>query len=132
MQPNTITLPVDPANNSTVVDELFTRHEEQINRTTYRGPDHTVAVNNMMQLYRTPPKRSGNYLGTAKESIKFSKTVTVLDAAGQDIPAMLIGEVSFSVPVGVSAAIQKALRQRIIAGLDMDVVMDPLMVSQEI
>lgn len=132
MQPNTITLHVDPANNSTIVDELFKRHEVQINRTTYVGPDHTVASNNMMQLYRTLPKRSGDYLGSAKVSSKFTQTKTVANAAGLDVPAQLIAEVSFSIPVGVVAADMKALRQRIIALLDDDTVTDTFMGIQEI
>lgn len=132
MQPNTITLSVDPANNETIVAELFTRHEEQINRSTYVGPGHTAASSNMMQLYRTLPKRSGDYLGSSKVSVKLTRTRTVGNAAGLDIPAQDIAEVSFSIPVGVTATEMLATRQRLIAILDDDAVMGPFMTIQAI
>lgn len=132
MQANTITLPVDLLNTGSTTNELFTRHEETINRSTYRGPDHTVASPNTLQLYRTLPKRSGDYLGSAKVSVKLTAARTVTSASGLDIQAPDIAEVSFSIPVGVTAAQMKAVRQRLIAVLDMDAVMDTLMGSQEI
>lgn len=132
MQPNTITLSVDHSNNGTPSNEEFQRHEEQINRTTYRGPDHSVASPNTLQLYRTLPKRSGSYLGSAKVSFKFTEAATVKNAEGLDIQAPRIAEVSFSVPVGDTAINELALRQRLIALLDSDPVMTPLMSYQEI
>lgn len=132
MQPNTLTLAVDLLNTDSTTNELFTRHEEQINRSTYVGPGHSVASVNMLQLYRTLPKRSGDYLGSAKVSLKLTQTRTVQSASGLDIPAQDISEVSFSVPVGVTAAQMLATRQRWIAILDDDAIMTPLMTIQEI
>lgn len=126
MQPNTITLPVDLLNNGTPTNEVFTRHSEELNKTVYRGPGHTVASPNIMALYRTLPKRSGNFLGTGKVSIRFTETVIVENAEGLETPVPNIVEVSFSNPVGVSAAIMKAHRQRALALLDLDAVMDTL------
>lgn len=132
MQANTITLAVDLLNTGSTTNEVFTRHEEQINRSTYIGPEHTVASPNTMQFYRTLPKRSGDYLGSAKVSIKFTASRVVDSATGLDIKAPDIAEVSFSIPVGVTAAQMKATRQRLIAALDSDTVMDALMGTQEI
>lgn len=127
MQANTITLPVDVLNNGTTVDELFTRHEETVNRTTYRGPAHTVASRNILQLYRTFPKRSGLYLGALKVATKFTQDVLVPNADGSgDIAVPIIVDVSYSLPVGVTAAQAKAARQRAIALTDMDTVLGPL------
>jgi len=119
-------------NSGSTTNEVFTRHEEQINRSTYRGPDHSVAVPNTLQFYRTLPKRSGVYLGSAMVSIKLTQARTVLSASGLDIQARDIAVVSFSIPVGVTAAQMKAVRQRLIAALDSDTVMDNLMGYQEI
>lgn len=132
MQPNTITLSVDLLNNGTPTDEVFTRQEELVNRSTYRGPNHSLQARNMCQLYRTLPKRAGNFLGTAKLSLKFTHDITVVGADGNNLSAPAIGEVVFSLPVGMSDADKKALRQRIIAALDLDSVMDPFMNYQDI
>lgn len=132
MQPNTIVLPVDLANNGTVVNQTFTRSEELVNRSTYRGPGNTLAVRNVAQLYRTLPKRTGAFLGACKTSVKFTRDITVLDAAGASVVAPLILELSFSVPVGASDADILALRQHGVAILDLDAVMIGLNSQAEI
>jgi len=126
MQPNTITLAVDTANSGSTTNKAYDRHEELVNRTTYSGPDHSFSTVNTMQLYRTNPVRSGSFLGAAKTSVKFTKAVTVASAEGEDTSFPLIGEVSFSIPVGTDVAIVKELRQTILALLDRDDIMDPL------
>jgi len=127
MQSDSIVLPVDPANNSTVVNETFTRYKEAADRTTYIGSGHTPEMRNEMSIYRTFPSRSGNFKGTAKSSLKFTEDKEV---AGVDssitLTAPMILEVSFSLPLGVTAADIKALRQRAIAALDADTFMDGL------
>lgn len=132
MLPNTITLGVDLLNNGTLSNESFNRLEELVNRSTYRGPDHSTSARNTMQFYRTLPKRSGNYLGAAKVAAKFTTDKVVKDSSGNDISAPLIADVSFSIPVGVTPADMKAIRQRIIASLDQDSVWDLVMQYQEI
>lgn len=132
MQANTITLAVDKLNNGTPTSEVFTRHSESVDKTVYRGPDHTVSSPNTLTLYRTLPKRSGDFLGTSKVSIKLSETVSVVNGAGETVSVPNIVEVSFSNPVGVSAAIMKAQRQRALAALDLDTVMDTFQGAQEI
>lgn len=132
MLSNSITLAVDVLNSGSTSNEVFSRLEELVNRSTYRGPNHSSASRNTMQFYRTLPKRSGNSLGTAKVSVKFTTDKTVTGVDGSDQSAPLIGDVSFSLPVGCSAADMKALRQRIIASLDQDEVWDLVMTYQEI
>lgn len=127
MQANSITLPVDVLNNGTPVNKEFTRHEETVNRTTYRGPGHTVASRNVLQLYRTFPKRSGLYLGALKVATKFTQDVLVPNADGSgDIAVPLIVDVSYSLPVGVTPAQVLVLRQHLVALTDMDSVVGPL------
>jgi hypothetical protein len=132
MQPNTITLAVDTANSGSTTNRVYTRFEELVNRTTYKGPAHTFSAADTLQFYRTLPVRSGAFLGAAKTSVKFTKAVTVQDGAGQDVIYPLIGEVSFSVPVGTPDTVTKELRQTILALLDSDTVMGPLNDSGEI
>ncbi len=132
MLPNTITLAVDLLNNGTTTDELFSRLEELVNRSTYRGPNHSTSARNIMQFYRTLAKRSGNFLGASKVAVKFTEDQTVLGADGNSIVSPLIAELNVSIPVGTTAAKCKALRQRLIASLDQDSVWDLVMNYQEI
>lgn len=132
MLPNTITLAVDLLNNGTTSDEVFTRMEELVNRSTYRGPNHSSASRNTKQFYRTLPKRSGNSLGAAKVAVKFTTDKVVAGVDGNNVVAPLIADLGFSIPVGATTADLKALRQRIIASLDQDAVWDLIMAYQEI
>lgn len=127
MQANTITLPVDIANNGTIVNQDFSRFEEQVNRTTYVGPSHTLASPDTMQLYRTLPVRSGASLGASKVTVKFTRHVGVVNADGTTSQRPLIIEASASIPVGATAAQTKEARQKLIAVLDSDVVAGSLM-----
>lgn len=126
MQSNTITLAVDTANSGSTTNQAYNRIEELVNRSTYGGPGHSFSSTNTLQLYRTNPVRSGSFLGAAKTSVKFTESVTVPSAEGEDTVFPLILEVSFSIPVGTTEAKVLELRQRAIALLDMDSIMDPL------
>lgn len=127
MQADSIVLPVDPANNSTVVNETFTRYKEMQDRTTYIGLGHVPELRNEMSIYRTFPSRSGNFKGTSKSALKFTqdKEVAGVDSS-TTLTAPMILDISFSLPVGVTAAEVKAFRQRAIAALDSDTFMDGL------
>lgn len=127
MQDNVITLSVDVANNSTLVNQAYTRHEENTNRSTYVGPAHALDSRNVMQFYRTAPRQNGEFRGTAKSSVKFTEDFAVNNASGTGtITSPLIAEVSFSVPVGVATADILEMRQRLIALLDDDSIMGDL------
>lgn len=131
MQENTIVIPVDVLNNGSAVNQSFVRSEEQLNRTTYRGPGHSLISRNVMQFYRTPPKRVADDFGTAKSSVKFTRDITV-PAGTTSVVKPLIIEVNFSTPVGTSNADMLALRQHVVALLDTDSIMVPLVSVQEI
>lgn len=126
MQPNLITLPVDRANNGNPIDEVYEKADTVGNRSTYHGPGHTLEERDKLDLYRTPPTKSGNFRGTAKSSFKFTEDRQVLTVDGLTTVAPLILEVSFSIPVGVNDLVVKEARQRAIALLDNDSVMDAL------
>lgn len=126
MQPNTITLAVDEQNNATLVDNLYTRFEEYLNRSMYTGPDHTIISPDTLSLYRTPPKQAANFRGTAKTAVKFSRSCSVAGVDGSTLSAPIIVEVSFSIPVGVAEATMTEFRQKAVALLDRDDIMGPL------
>lgn len=132
----TITLSVDTANTGTPSDQVFSRHDDQTypNRTDYiLKALHTLAARCMLSFYRTLPKRAANFLGVAKTAFKFTQDI---DVAGADpattVQAPLILEVKFAVPVGATAAQVVELRQRAIALLDDDAIMDDVNMQQSI
>lgn len=102
MQNNSITLRDLPT--GSILKE-YTRHEETLNRSTYIGSDHTLASRDTLQLYRTPAKRAGQYLGSAKSSVKATYDVAVPNADGSgNVTSPVIMELSASVPVGTNDA----------------------------
>jgi hypothetical protein len=123
MQDNTITLSVDAANDDNASNEVYNRYEETANRTTYVGSGHALDAREQFQLYRTAPKRNGESRGNLRVTVKFTEDIEVSNASGTgDITLPLIGEVSFSVPLGTTAAQTQHLRQRIVSFLDLDAV----------
>jgi hypothetical protein len=108
MQPNTIAYTYDHDNDggtTAAVSVTLTRHAEELHKSTYRTAAHMDTVlSDLGQFYRTPAKRSGNFLGVEKTSFKRTRTETVVDGAGNDTAAPSIIETSFSIPVGVSNA----------------------------
>lgn len=132
MQPNVITLAVDEENDGVgLINHVYSRFEEFQNRASYISAEHSLDSRDTLAFYRTMPKSSGNFRGVAKTALKFSMDKTVLGVDGvSNITAPLIGEVSFSLPVGASAADALILRQRLVALLDRDDVMVPLMEQQ--
>lgn len=107
MQPNTIAYSFDHDNDggtTAAVDVTLTRHAEELNKSTYRTAAHTTEAADTLNIYRTAPKRTGEFLGTQKVSVKRTKTMTVDTASGLDSKAPMIAELAFSIPVGVSNA----------------------------
>lgn len=125
MLPNTITNAVDEANDSTTVNHTYSRAEEGANKSVYYDGDHTLASRNECAFLRTMPKVSGNFFGTLRTNVKFTKDIDVLGVNGETIKVPLIAEASFSFPVGVNNAQATLARQTVIAMLDNDTVMDP-------
>lgn len=130
MQPNVIELDVDVANNETTEQQDYTRYEENLNRSTYIGANHTMQAKNTLSLYRTFPKQSGNFKGVAKSSAKFSVDMVVPGVDGvSQLTAPMIWELSASIPVGVADADVLEARQRVIALADLDAIMNALNVQ---
>lgn len=119
MLPDTIQLPVDPANNGTIANLVYTRYDEFQNRSVYNATGHTLAARDTLTFYRSPVKASGNFAGTAKSSSKLSKDYSVPGInSSTSITAPAIVEVSTSFPVGLTTAQMMEMRQRAIALID--------------
>lgn len=128
MLADVLTLAVDDLNNDGSTDHVFDRFEEYQNRSVYTGVNHSVITRDTLSFYRTFPKVMGNFKGTAKCAMKFSKDYAVDGVDGiASLTSPLIIEVSCSVPVGIAVADQMVGRQRVIALLDDDSVMVKLM-----
>lgn len=131
---NELTLPVDVLNNGTLVNTVFTRFDgSNQNRSVYIGPSHTLEARELLGFYRTPPKKSGNYKGSAKCAVKLTSDVEVPGVdSSTTLTAPEIADLQFSLPVGITLAQAKVIRQRLIALLDNDTVMDAVMLRQDI
>lgn len=130
---NTIVLPVDTANTDVTTDYTFRRFEEASARTVYiNEADHSVATHNTLTFYRTAAKPNGNSKGVSKTAAKYSQSIIVPGKDGSDLSADAIANVSFNLPVGMTPAQTLELRQRLVALLDDDSVMAPLMDYLEI
>jgi hypothetical protein len=109
MQANTIAYTYNHDNDGGTTAEVavsLERYREAgPDSTVYRTDSHngTVLVD-LAQFYRTPNKRSGNYLGNEKVAYKRTKTFVVKDALANDINASAIGELSLSLPYGMTQA----------------------------
>lgn len=122
---DSITLAVDTLNSGVPTNLVLTRVDESDSgRSLYIGPDHEMGERDQLQFYRTLPKPAGKFKGVARSSFKFTKDVEVLDNEGNTIVAPYIFEVSQSIPVGVTDATRVIMRQRGIAALDDDTLMN--------
>jgi hypothetical protein len=133
MLDNTITLNVNEDNDdgtTAAISYPFSRYEEYLNRSTYIHGGHSPVSRDLMAFYRTFPKVSGNFRGVSKSSVKFTTDVVVpgVDGVAQ-LTAPIIIEFNISVPVGASNAAVRIGRQKLVAILSNDSVMDALNIT---
>jgi len=127
-----ITINVDVLNDSNLVAKVFTKARTLLNgaRTLFFGPSHETSLPDTLAMSVTDAKPNGNYKGVTRPSVKRTSTIVV---AGQDpatsITCPLIGNIEFSIPVGASSAQCMIIRQELIAILDDDTIMEPLMMQ---
>lgn len=122
--PDPITLSIDEANDSNPSDHILSRGREFATKTEYYDEDHTVASRSMCTVMCTLPKQNGNFYGTLKTSVKFTRDVTVTGVNGEDIKVPSIAEANFSFPSGTDEAHATLMRQSLVSFLDLDSVMD--------
>lgn len=131
--PQTITLSVDKANNSTPSDEVFTRDGNiNPNKSLYYGDLHSVDGAETLTVTRVPNKVNGNFKGVYRTSQKYRRDVEVLGVDGSTLKLPAIVETVDSFPVGMSAALKKEMRQYMVALRDNDTVMDAIHVQGQV
>ena len=127
MLDNTLTLSVDTTNDGSPEDQTVTRFDSLQDRSIYKFENDTYVVRDMLNFYRTVPKRNGNSLGVKKSAFKLTQDQVVPgvdETTTRTAPALL--DVSFALPVGTTAAAAMVLRQRAIALLDDDAFIERL------
>jgi hypothetical protein len=134
MQETTLTLAVDHDHDGTPTNEVFTKIKQDTTagRSVYKGADHTAAVRNLLSISAREAIPSGDFKGVAKSSLKFTQDLTVPNAVGDDIVAPEIAEVTFSLPVGTTAASAMHLRERVIAALNSQAFIIALTTGSEV
>lgn len=119
MLDNSLTIPVDVLDNGTAVPRVYSRYDEYQNRSVYKGPSHSLVSRDTMGFYRTPVKSNGSDNGVAKSAIKLTQDIEVAGkTADASVVKPMIGDVSFSIPVGATAAQTLEFRQRLIGVID--------------
>jgi len=125
MLQNTITLLVDVLNDTTLTPREYRRYTESTDKSVYIGPNTSSIKKDSLSFGRIAAKPSSKSLGIEKRQIKFTETKTVdSPVVGESVLADAIGTISFSFPAALSSEDRKAFRQRLIAALDDDAIMD--------
>lgn len=114
MLDNTITIQTDIQGTPTA--EVFTRFQEFLNRTIYVGATNSLVSRCLLSLFRTAPKKVGNFNGVAKSAAKFTQDIEVpgVDSA-TTLTSPIIFELSCSIPVGATDVQSDLVRQRVAA-----------------
>lgn len=131
MQDNSITITVDEDNDGATtadVDYIFRRLNDFPFRSSYiHTTDHAVDSRNTLGFYASEAKPSNGFRGVQRSSFKFTKDIEVLGQDGvSNLTAPIIFELKASVPVGATNAQLLVERQKCIAMLDDDTMMDKL------
>lgn len=124
-----ITITVDETNDGATtanVDHVYERYQEFDTRSVYHYSGHEPDLRDMLSFYRTPAKRVGNDRGSQKTSFKFTKDVIVPGVDGTNIVKTQYYELNCSIPLGVDEADRVIQRQRCVALLDDDAIMEKL------
>jgi hypothetical protein len=126
-QSEVIALTVDPANDGNPETQNYANQQRKDTFSLYREENSDLKNRDELRLAATLPKRSGNFPGVVRSEARFTKTVEV---EGVDttttVAGVATGIISFSLPLGTSAATATLLRQRMIGLLDDDDIMDDL------
>lgn len=99
---------------SAAADYVLRKQETTVNRSTYvDDATHVIDRRDMVQFYRTYAKRVGSSRGASKCAVKFTRDIEVPNAAGDGtIVLPLIGEMSFSIPLGANVNAVYNLREK--------------------
>lgn len=123
-----IVLSVDTANSGSTTNETFVVTDPSGGRSSYILDGTDLGDREELVLFGTRPKRAGNFRGVIRSGVKFTKAVSVPGVDATDsIDSDIILNLSASVPVGASETDLVHLRQRLVAILDDDAIMEKVM-----
>jgi hypothetical protein len=131
MLPDPITLTYDADHDGGTTPDVvleYSRAEEAPGRSMYQSENHKEELRDLVSFYRTRPKVNGNFRGVMKSSVKYTVDISVDSVIGPNSPiiAPIIVECTFSIPVGATDAEVLDARQRMVATLNDDDVMNAL------
>lgn len=87
---------------------VFTRKRYVADKSEYHADDHSEESQHKVEFYRTPAKASGNYRGSQKAKVKYTKDVTVPNRDGSgNIVAPIVVTLGFSYPLGTTDPVLK-------------------------
>lgn len=126
MQPDTITVSIDPEETGTPYDVTFTRISEAADASTYvvKGVHESNANPYQLELKRTAPKPSGDRPGVKRPVIKLRRGVSSPDINGTDIQQISLLTVEGSLPDGIADTDDRLNRAIITALLGHDDITD--------
>lgn len=84
----------------TINAKAYDQHRISTDLITYKGPNHTFSVKDLLALSAKAPKPNGDFRGNARSFIKLTRTLTLDNATTADA----IVEISYQVPVGAANA----------------------------
>jgi hypothetical protein len=128
---NDIVLSVDAANDSNPANETFSLVSPfSEGKSTWLKDGTMREDHDIVTFYGALPKRSGNFQGVYRSGIKATHGVEVegVDST-TSLDSDIILNLSVSVPVGTATADLVLVRQRLIAALDDDTLMNDLMLN---
>jgi len=133
-QPNPINLDVNEDNDdgtTATVSKSFERQETHNGRSVWTTNASTPLNREVLGLYASAPKPSGNILGTSKATVKTTRDCQVPGADGvANYTRPIIFETKSSIPAGADPVLVKAERMKQAALLMDDEVMDQLILNQ--
>lgn len=129
---STLSVQIDKENDGSAIAVVLTELDRSADRSRYKFPSHSLISRDQVEFMRTFNKKSGNFNGVARASIKLTRDVTVpgVDVT-TSVTAPQIAQISFNNPVGTSPAQDLELAMRLV-GIIIDNVIRPKLLALEV
>lgn len=129
---STLNVQIDKENDGSAIAVVLTELDRSADRSRYKFPDHSLISRDQVEFMRTFNKKSGNFNGVARASIKLTRDVTVpgVDVT-TSVTAPQIAQISFNNPVGTTPAQDLELAMRLV-GIIIDNVIRPKLLALEV
>lgn len=129
---STLNVNIDKENDGSAIAVVLTELDRSADRSRYKFPSHSLISRDQVEFMRTFNKKSGNFNGVARASIKLTRDVSV---PGVDVTTTItapqIAQISFNNPVGTTPAQDLELAMRLV-GIIIDNVIRPKLLALEV